>query len=79
MRNITVGGLATTVRQNRRRPTARDIMTVEAVGGYAQAIKTAERLGRVRSEVGLDRLKDSPVEIESRFMTAEAPPAGDAC
>ena len=56
-------------------------MTVEAVGGYARATEMVQTLGRVWSEVqvGLDRVKDSPVEIESRCMTADAPPVGDAC
>ena len=66
--------------RNRRRPTASDIMSVEAVGGYAQAIEMVETLSRVRSEVQarLDRLKDSPVEIGPRFVTADAPSVGDA-
>ncbi len=52
----------------------RDIMTLQAVGGYAEATQMIERLGRVRPEVQvvLDRLKDVPVDIEPRFVTAEA-------
>ena len=52
----------------------RDIMTLQAVGGYAKATQMIEKLGRVRPEVQvvLDRLKDVPVDIEPRFVTAEA-------
>ncbi len=52
----------------------RDIMTLQAVGGYAEAAEMIETLGRVRPEVQvmLDRLRDVPVDIEPRFVTAEA-------
>jgi hypothetical protein len=57
-----------------------DIMTIEAVGGYAEAAEMIETLGRIRPEVQtvLDRLTDVPVDIEPRFVTAEALLAGDA-
>ena len=58
----------------------RDIMTLQAVGGYADATEVIETLGRVRPEVQvvLDRLEDVPVDIEPRFVTAEALLAEDA-
>jgi hypothetical protein len=51
----------------------RDIMTLQAVGGYADATQMIQTLGRVRPQVQvvLDRLKDVPVDIEPRFVTAE--------
>ena len=57
----------------------RDIMTLQAVGGYAEAAEMIETLGRVRPEVQvvLDRLEDVPVDIAPRFVTAEALLAGD--
>jgi hypothetical protein len=50
----------------------RDIMTMQAVGDYAAAKKMIETLGVVRPpvQVVLDRLKDVPVDIEPRFVTA---------
>ena len=50
----------------------RDIMTLQAVGGYADATQMIEKLAVVRPEVKvvLDRLKDVPVDIEPRFVTA---------
>ena len=51
----------------------RDIMTLQAVGGYTDATQMIERLAVVRPPVQtvLDRLKDVPVDIEPRFVTAE--------
>jgi peptidase M49-like protein len=51
----------------------RDIMTLQAVGGYTDATQMIERLAVVRPQVEavLDRLKDVPVDIEPRFVTAE--------
>ena len=50
----------------------RDIMTLQAVGGYTDARQMIDRLGVVRSPVQavIDRLKDVPVDIEPRFVTA---------
>ncbi len=51
----------------------RDIMTLQAVGGYTDATQMIERLAVVRPQVEavLDRLKGVPVDIEPRFVTAE--------
>ena len=51
----------------------RDIMTMQAVGDYAAAQELIKKLGVVRPEVQkvLDRLKNVPVDIEPRFVTAE--------
>jgi hypothetical protein len=51
----------------------RDIMTLQAVGDYAAATQLIATLGVVRPQVQtvLDRLKDVPVDIEPRFVTAE--------
>jgi hypothetical protein len=51
----------------------RDIMTMQAVGDYAAAKQLIEKMGVVRPEVQviLDRLKDVPVDIEPRFVTAQ--------
>jgi hypothetical protein len=51
----------------------REIMTLQAVGAYADAKTMIERLGLVRPAVQavLDRLKDVPVDIEPRFVTAQ--------
>ena len=51
----------------------RDIMTLQAGGDYAAAQQLIKTLGVVRPEVQkvLDRLKDVPVDIEPRFVTAE--------
>lgn len=52
----------------------REIMTIEAEGGYDQAARLIAGRGVVRPEVQavLDRLTDIPVDIEPRFVTAEA-------
>jgi hypothetical protein len=52
----------------------REIMTIEAVGGYAEARRVIETRGVVRPEVQvvLDRLRSIPVDIEPRFVTADA-------
>jgi hypothetical protein len=51
----------------------RDIMTLQAVGDYAAATGLIATLGVVRPQVQtiLDRLKDVPVDIEPRFVTAQ--------
>ena len=51
----------------------RDIMTMQAVGDYNAAKQLIETLGVVRPPVQtvLDRLKDVPVDIEPRFVTAD--------
>jgi hypothetical protein len=51
----------------------RDIMTMQAAGDYAAARQMIETLGVVRPpvQVVLDRLKDVPVDIEPRFVTAD--------
>ena len=51
----------------------RDIMTMQAVGDYKAAQELIKTLGVVRPEVQkvLDRLKDVPVDIEPKFVTAE--------
>jgi hypothetical protein len=50
----------------------RDLMTMQAVGDYGAAKQLMEKLGVVRPVVRtvLDRLKDVPVDIEPRFVTA---------
>jgi hypothetical protein len=50
----------------------RDIMTIQADGDYARATALGERMGVVRPPVqkALERLKDVPVDIEPRFVTA---------
>jgi hypothetical protein len=52
----------------------REIMTVQAAGDYAKASGMLARLAVVRPEVRqvLDKLSDVPVDIEPRFVTAEA-------
>jgi hypothetical protein len=52
----------------------REIMTLQAEGSYAKAKALIERLGVMRPEVKkvLDRLTDVPVDIEPRFITADA-------
>jgi hypothetical protein len=49
------------------------IMTMQATGDYAAANAMAERLGVVRPPVQamLDKLKDVPVNIEPRYVTAQ--------
>jgi hypothetical protein len=51
----------------------RDIMTLQALGDYAAATQLISTLGVVRPQVQtvLDRLKDVPVDIEPRFVTAQ--------
>jgi hypothetical protein len=50
----------------------KEIMTLQAEGGYARAKDLLERLGVVRPEVQkvLDRLSGIPVDIEPKFTTA---------
>jgi hypothetical protein len=51
----------------------RDIMTLQAVGDYAAATRLISTMAVVRPQVQtvLDRLKDVPVDIEPRFVTAQ--------
>jgi hypothetical protein len=51
----------------------RDIMTMQAAGGYDAARQMIATLAVVRPPVQavLDRLRDVPVDIEPRFVTAE--------
>jgi hypothetical protein len=51
----------------------RDIMTMQATGDAQAARRMIEQLGVVRPQVQavLDKLKDVPVDIEPRFVTAE--------
>jgi hypothetical protein len=51
----------------------RDIMTMQAKGDAQAARQMIEKLGVVRPPVQtvLDRLKDVPVDIEPRFVTAD--------
>jgi len=55
-----------------------EFLTMEAEGNYEKAAEYVKRLGVVRPEVQrvLDRLKDVPVDIEPRFVTAETLAAG---
>ena len=50
----------------------RDIMTLQAVGGYTDATQMIGKLAVIRPtvQIVLDRLKDVPVDIEPRFVTA---------
>ena len=50
----------------------RDIMTMQAVGDYGAAQQMIEKLAVVRPPVQaiLDKLRDVPVDIEPRFVTA---------
>jgi hypothetical protein len=52
----------------------RDIMTIEAVGGYDDAVRLIGTRAVVRPpvQVVLDRLQGIPVDIAPRFVTAEA-------
>lgn len=52
----------------------RELLTIEAEGRYAEAKALLDRLAVIRPETRrvLDRLKDVPVDIEPRFVTAEA-------
>jgi hypothetical protein len=51
-----------------------EIMTLQAEGSGAKAASVIERLAVIRPEVQalLDRLAGIPVDIEPRFVTAEA-------
>jgi hypothetical protein len=51
----------------------RDIMTLQAVGGYADGLQMLQTLAVVRPPVQavLDRLTGVPVDIEPRFATAD--------
>ena len=51
----------------------RDIMTLQAVGGYQDAVQMIQTRGVVRPPVQaiLDKLTGVPVDIEPRFVTAE--------
>ena len=62
---------ASRIRQNVTDLT-RDLMTMQAVGDYTAAKQLMEKLAVVRPPVQavLDRLKDVPVDIEPRFVTA---------
>src|SRR5687767_13737152 len=50
----------------------RDIMTMQATGDYAAAKQMIDKLVSIRPpvQVVLDKLKDVPVDIEPRFVTA---------
>jgi hypothetical protein len=50
----------------------RDIMTIQALGDYTAAKQLIDKLVSIRPQVQavLDRLKDVPVDIEPRFVTA---------
>jgi Peptidase family M49 len=52
----------------------RDLMTMQARGDYASAKQMMDTLGVVRPQVQMvfDTLKDVPVDIEPRFVTADA-------
>jgi len=51
----------------------RDIMTMQAVGDYGAAKAMIEKLGVIRppTQAILDKLKDVPVDIEPRYVTAQ--------
>ena len=51
----------------------KDIMTMQALGDYMAAKQMVEKLVLIRPQVQavLDRLKDVPVDIEPRFVTAQ--------
>jgi len=75
---VTVAGDGTfTVNAERIRQNVidltRDIMTMQAVGGYDDARQMIETRAVIRPPVQavLDRLTDVPVDIEPRFTTAE--------
>jgi hypothetical protein len=52
----------------------RDLMTMQAVGDYGAAKQLLDKLANVRPQAQaiFDRLKNVPVDIEPRFVTAEA-------
>jgi hypothetical protein len=58
----------------------RDIMTMQAVGDYAAAKAMIEKLGVIRppTQAILDKLKDVPVDIEPRYVTAQQLEASNA-
>ena len=58
----------------------REIMTLQAEGDYAKAVALRDRLGVVRPVVqkALDRMTGVPVDIEPRFVTADALLAAEA-
>jgi hypothetical protein len=68
---------AARIKQNVRDLTG-EIMTLQARGDYAGVKQMIETLGVIRLQVQtvLDRLRDVPVDIEPRFVTAEALLAG---
>jgi Peptidase family M49 len=51
----------------------REIMTIQATGDYGRAKALLERMSVIRpqTQLVLDRLKNIPVDIEPRFVTAE--------
>jgi hypothetical protein len=51
----------------------RDLMTLQATGDYAKAKDLLARMAVVRPEVArvIDRLREVPVDVEPRFVTAE--------
>jgi peptidase M49-like protein len=51
----------------------REFMTIQAEGNYEKAKEMQTRLGIIRPEVqrALDKLKNVPIDIEPRFVTAE--------
>jgi hypothetical protein len=51
----------------------RDIMTLQARGGYDDAKQMIDTLATIRpqAQTVLDRLRDVPVDIEPRFVTAD--------
>jgi len=51
----------------------RDLMTIQATGDYAAAKALIEKLAVIRPpvQVVLDKLKDVPVDIEPRYVTAK--------
>ena len=51
----------------------RDIMTLQAIGSYADARQMIENLAvmRPRVQTVLERLKEVPVDIQPRFVTAQ--------
>jgi len=51
----------------------RDLMTMQALGDYSAARQMMEKLGNVRppTQAVFDKLKNVPVDIEPRFVTAE--------
>ena len=58
----------------------RDIMTMQAVGDYGAAKAIIDKLGVIRppTQAILDKLKDVPVDIEPRYVTAQQLEASSA-